>query len=145
MSNPKDYTVGWICALSDLEKILADFFLTRNTKGWSISLLTITKNDYTLRQIGKQNVVIARSEIWDNKRCDHRAGRGSNIHESPFWPDDRGSEVRPLLKMIFASATWFAKQKLFPTILQRQFKTISLSESIRRIILRRFSQLRWLY
>lgn len=44
MSNPADYTVGWICAIST-ERVAAEAFLDNN--------------DYTLGRIGKHNVVIA--------------------------------------------------------------------------------------
>jgi len=49
MSNPGDYTVGWICAIVT-EYIAAQEFLDEEHEG---------PNDYTLGRVGKHNVVIA--------------------------------------------------------------------------------------
>ena len=57
MSNPNDYTVGWICAVST-EYVAARVFLDEVHK--EPEYLSINdNNDYTLGKIGKHNVVIA--------------------------------------------------------------------------------------
>jgi nucleoside phosphorylase len=57
MSNPQDYAVGWICAIST-EYIVAQAFLDEEHEGPEHISLT-DSNDYTLGRIGKHNVVIA--------------------------------------------------------------------------------------
>ena len=57
MFNPKDYTVGWICAIST-EYVAAQAFLDEEHKGPEY----VSPNDqniYTLGKVGKHNVVIA--------------------------------------------------------------------------------------
>lgn len=57
MSNPKDYTVGWICAITT-EYVAAQTFLYEKHDAPEY-LAPNNKNDYTLGRIGKHNVVIA--------------------------------------------------------------------------------------
>jgi hypothetical protein len=57
MSNPGDYTVGWICAIVT-EYIAAQEFLDEEHKGPEYVALK-DNNDYTLGKVGKHNVVIA--------------------------------------------------------------------------------------
>ncbi|KAJ3454410.1 hypothetical protein MRS44_018304 [Fusarium solani] len=57
MSNPRDYTVGWICALAT-EYVAAQAFLDEKHEGPE-SVSTHDNNDYTLGRVGKHNVVIA--------------------------------------------------------------------------------------
>ncbi|GLI75398.1 hypothetical protein PoHVEF18_003652 [Penicillium ochrochloron] len=56
MSNPEDYTVGWICAICT-EYVAAQAFL--DEKHDNPAHLPPHKNDYTLGRIGKHNVVIS--------------------------------------------------------------------------------------
>lgn len=56
MSNPKDYTVGWICALPT-KYLAAQEFLDEEHDGPE-SLPAPSKNEYTLGRIGKHNVAI---------------------------------------------------------------------------------------
>jgi len=57
MSNPEDYTVGWICAIST-EYVAAQAFLDeKHERPECVS--PNDNNDYTLGKIGKHNVVIA--------------------------------------------------------------------------------------
>ena len=57
MSNPKDYTVGWICAIST-GHVAAQAFLDEEHEGPKY-VSPNDNNDYTLGRIGKHNVVIA--------------------------------------------------------------------------------------
>lgn len=57
MSNPNDYTVGWICAIST-EYVAAQAFLDEKHEGPAY-VSPNDNNDYTLGRIGKHNVVIA--------------------------------------------------------------------------------------
>jgi nucleoside phosphorylase len=57
MSNPIDYTVGWICAIST-EYVAAQAFLDEKYKGPK-HVSTNDNNDYTLGKVGEHNVVIA--------------------------------------------------------------------------------------
>ncbi|SCO92820.1 related to ankyrin [Fusarium oxysporum] len=57
MSNPHDYTVGWICAILT-EYVAAQAFLDEKHEGPE-SISTNDNNDYTLGRIGKHNVAIA--------------------------------------------------------------------------------------
>lgn len=57
MYDPKDYTVGWICAIST-EHIAAQAFLDEEHEGPEY-VSSNDNNDYTLGKIGKHNVVIA--------------------------------------------------------------------------------------
>ncbi|KLJ13681.1 hypothetical protein EMPG_11394 [Blastomyces silverae] len=57
MSDPKNYTVGWICAIST-EYVAAQAFLDEKHEGPEY-LARHDKNDYTLGRIGKHNVAIA--------------------------------------------------------------------------------------
>lgn len=57
MPNPKDYTVGWICALPT-EYLAAQEFLDEEHDKPD-SLPAHSKNDYTLGRIGRHNVAIA--------------------------------------------------------------------------------------
>ncbi|KAF2465937.1 purine and uridine phosphorylase [Lindgomyces ingoldianus] len=57
MSDPKDYTVGWICAIVT-EYVAAQAFLDERHDGPKY-VLPHDNNDYTLGNIGKHNVVIA--------------------------------------------------------------------------------------
>ncbi|OJI99266.1 hypothetical protein ASPVEDRAFT_38717 [Aspergillus versicolor CBS 583.65] len=57
MSDPEDYTVGWICAII-AEYVAAQAFLDEKHHG-ALSLPPHNKNDYTLGRIGKHNVVIS--------------------------------------------------------------------------------------
>ncbi len=57
MSNPKIYTVGWICAVST-EYSAAQVFLDERHEGPE-SVSVNDNNDYTLGRIGRHNVVIA--------------------------------------------------------------------------------------
>ncbi|KAI7969631.1 hypothetical protein EIK77_008786 [Talaromyces pinophilus] len=57
MSNPNDYTVGWICALST-EYVAAQEFLDDEHEPPEFVSPNDT-NDYTLGRLGKHNVVIA--------------------------------------------------------------------------------------
>jgi nucleoside phosphorylase len=57
MSNPKDYTVGWICAIAT-EYVAARAFLDEEHEGPE-DVSSNDSNDYTLGKAGKHNVVIA--------------------------------------------------------------------------------------
>jgi nucleoside phosphorylase len=57
MSNPKDYTVGWICAIST-EYVAAQAFLDEKHEGPE-DLSSNDNNNYTLGRVGKHKVVIA--------------------------------------------------------------------------------------
>jgi nucleoside phosphorylase len=57
MSNPNDYTVGWICAIST-EYVAAQAFLDENHERPEY-VSPNNNNDYTLGKLGKYNVVIA--------------------------------------------------------------------------------------
>jgi nucleoside phosphorylase len=57
MSNPNDYTVGWICAITT-EYVAAQEFLDEEHEGPEYVSPNDT-NHYTLGKIGKHNVVIA--------------------------------------------------------------------------------------
>jgi nucleoside phosphorylase len=57
MSDPQNYTVGWICAIST-EYVAAQAFLDEKHEGPEY-LARPDKNDYTLGRIGKHNVAIA--------------------------------------------------------------------------------------
>ncbi|KAL6692003.1 hypothetical protein J3F84DRAFT_403077 [Trichoderma pleuroticola] len=57
MSNPNDYTVGWICAIST-EYVAAQAFLDEKHEGPEY-VSPNDNNDYTLGKIGKHNVVTA--------------------------------------------------------------------------------------
>ncbi|KAH7117332.1 hypothetical protein EDB81DRAFT_243041 [Dactylonectria macrodidyma] len=57
MSQPNDYTVGWICAVST-EYVAARAFLDEQHEGPEY-VSPNDNNDYTLGKIGKHNVVIA--------------------------------------------------------------------------------------
>jgi len=57
MSNPNDYTVGWICAIST-EYVAAQAFLDEKHEGPEY-VSPNDNSDYTLGKIGKHNVVIA--------------------------------------------------------------------------------------
>ncbi|KAH7114725.1 hypothetical protein B0J13DRAFT_533546 [Dactylonectria estremocensis] len=57
MSQPHDYTVGWICAVST-EYVAAQAFLDEEHEGPE-QVSPNDNNDYTLGKIGKHNVVIA--------------------------------------------------------------------------------------
>ncbi|KIW20768.1 hypothetical protein PV08_01346 [Exophiala spinifera] len=57
MSNPQDYTVGWICAIST-ERVAARAFLDEEHAPPEY-VQTNDNNDYTLGRVGKHNVVIA--------------------------------------------------------------------------------------
>lgn len=57
MSSPKDYTVGWICAVST-EYVAARAFLDELHQGPEDVSIN-DNNDYTLGKVGKHNVVIA--------------------------------------------------------------------------------------
>ena len=57
MSNPDDYTVGWICA-AVIEYVAAQAFLD-SEHDRPKNLTATGKNDYTLGEIGGHNVVIA--------------------------------------------------------------------------------------
>ena len=57
MSNPKDYAVGWICAIIP-EHVAAQAFLDEVHEGPEY-VSSNDNNDYTLGKIGKHNVVIA--------------------------------------------------------------------------------------
>lgn len=57
MSNPSNYTVGWICAI-EVERVAAQAFLDEehDEPGY---LPVNDNNSYVLGRIGKHNVVIA--------------------------------------------------------------------------------------
>jgi len=57
MSNPKDYTIGWICAITT-EYVAAQVFLDEKHDGPEY-VSPNDNNDYTLGKFGKHNVVIA--------------------------------------------------------------------------------------
>ncbi|KAH7187797.1 hypothetical protein DER44DRAFT_833844 [Fusarium oxysporum] len=57
MSNPNDYTVGWICAITT-EYVAAQEFLDEEHEGPEYVSPNDT-NHYTLGKVGKHNVVIA--------------------------------------------------------------------------------------
>ena len=57
MSDPKNYTVGWICAIST-EYVAAQAFLDEKHDGPDY-VSAADSNDYTLGRMGKHNVVIA--------------------------------------------------------------------------------------
>ncbi|KAL4895756.1 hypothetical protein BDV59DRAFT_191665 [Aspergillus ambiguus] len=57
MSDPKTYTVGWICAITT-EYVAAQAFLDEKHEGPDYLPLH-NKNDYTLGRIGRHNVVIS--------------------------------------------------------------------------------------
>lgn len=57
MSDPKNYTVGWICAINT-EYVAAQAFLDEKHEGPEY-LSPQNKNDYTLGRIGRHNIVIS--------------------------------------------------------------------------------------
>jgi nucleoside phosphorylase len=57
MSDPKNYTVAWICAINT-EYVAAQAFLDEKHEGPEY-LSPQNKNDYTLGRIGKHNIVIS--------------------------------------------------------------------------------------
>jgi nucleoside phosphorylase len=57
MSDPNDYTIGWICAIIT-EYVAAQEFLDENHEGPKY-VSRNDNNDYTLGRVGKHNVVIA--------------------------------------------------------------------------------------
>lgn len=57
MSNPGDYTVGWICAITT-EYVAARAFLDEEHEGPQY-VSPNDNNDYTLGKIGQHNIVIA--------------------------------------------------------------------------------------
>ena len=57
MSNPNDYTVGWICAIAK-ESVAARAFLDEKHDGPEY-VSPNDDNDYTLGKVGKHNIVIA--------------------------------------------------------------------------------------
>jgi ankyrin repeat protein len=57
MSNPQNYTVGWICAISG-EHVAARAFLDEEHEGPD-NVSTNDNNNYTLGRVGRHNVVIA--------------------------------------------------------------------------------------
>ena len=57
MSNPRDYTVGWICAITT-EYVAAQAFLDEKHEGPEY-VSPHDNNDYTLGKFGKHNVAIA--------------------------------------------------------------------------------------
>jgi nucleoside phosphorylase len=57
MSNPEDYTVGWICAIAT-EYVAAQAFLDEKHDR-PACLPPHNKTDYTLGRVGKHDVVIA--------------------------------------------------------------------------------------
>ncbi|KAL6690215.1 hypothetical protein J3F84DRAFT_390043 [Trichoderma pleuroticola] len=57
MSNPHNYTVGWICAITT-EYVAAQAFLDEKHEGPDY-ISPNNNNDYTLGKIGKHNVIIA--------------------------------------------------------------------------------------
>lgn len=57
MSNPKVYTIGWICALAT-ERVAAEALLDDKHDGPDYVSLN-DNNDYTLGKIGRHNIVIA--------------------------------------------------------------------------------------
>jgi hypothetical protein len=57
MSNPNDYTIGWICAIST-EYVASQAFLDERHEGPE-HVSTNDNNDYTLGKVGRHNVVIA--------------------------------------------------------------------------------------
>ena len=57
MSDPNDYTVGWICAITT-EYVAAQAFLDEKHEGPK-HVSRNDNNDYTLGKVGKHNVVIA--------------------------------------------------------------------------------------
>jgi nucleoside phosphorylase len=57
MSNPNDYTVGWICAIST-EYVAAQVFFDEKHKGPE-HVFTNDNNNYTLGKVDRHNVVIA--------------------------------------------------------------------------------------
>jgi nucleoside phosphorylase len=57
MTNPKDYTIGWVCAIHT-EYVAAQAFLDERHEGPD-HVSPNDNNDYTLGKIGNHNVVIA--------------------------------------------------------------------------------------
>jgi hypothetical protein len=57
MSNPNDYTVGWICALKT-EYVAAQSFLDEEHDRPEY-LAANDNNEYTLGKVGKHNIIIA--------------------------------------------------------------------------------------
>jgi nucleoside phosphorylase len=57
MSNPNDYTVGWICAIST-EYVAAQAFLDEKHEGPEY-VSPNDNNDYTLGRVGRHNILIA--------------------------------------------------------------------------------------
>jgi nucleoside phosphorylase len=57
MADPKDYTVGWVCAIS-AEYVAAQAFLDEKHDGPEY-VSPNDNNDYTLGKVGRHNVVIA--------------------------------------------------------------------------------------
>ena len=57
MSDPNNYTVGWICAITT-EYVAAQAFLDEKHDGPEY-VSHNDNNDYTLGKVGKHNVVIA--------------------------------------------------------------------------------------
>jgi len=55
--NPKDYTVGWICAIT-MKYVAAQAFLDKKHK-WPEYISPNNNNNYILGRVGKHNAVIA--------------------------------------------------------------------------------------
>ena len=58
MSNPQDYTVGWICAITT-EFVAAQAFLDEEHDAYKVEVSPHDNNTYALGKIGRHNVVIA--------------------------------------------------------------------------------------
>ncbi|KAM4054568.1 ankyrin repeats (3 copies) domain-containing protein [Hirsutella rhossiliensis] len=82
MSNPNDYNVGWICAVTT-EYVAAQAMLDEKHQG-PASVATHDNNDYTLGRIGQHNVVIAVLPLGDfaNVRVGLMVGIGGGAPSS---------------------------------------------------------------
>ena len=81
MSNPGDYTVGWICALST-EYVAAQAFLDEKHEGPE-HVSPNDNNDYTLGKIGKHNIVIAVSPDGEYGTASAAAVARDMLHSFP--------------------------------------------------------------
>ncbi|CAH0017229.1 unnamed protein product [Clonostachys rhizophaga] len=82
MSDPQNYTVGWICALP-IEFDAAQAFLDDEHEG-SLSVAQRDNNSYALGRIGRHNVVIA--VLPDGEGVRHQFGGGSSLRHAARLP-----------------------------------------------------------
>jgi hypothetical protein len=78
MPDPKQYTVGWICAIST-ESVAACLCLDKEHEGRPDHLSANDSNDYTLGEMSGHNVVIAVMPDGEPCRADLSVGPVSPV------------------------------------------------------------------